>query len=65
MAAFNEHLAERIDRYIESLFVPADPALTANIEKAGASRSAPDQRHRQSGQILIYPGAHCRRAPHP
>ncbi|MDE3195941.1 MAG: O-methyltransferase [Acidobacteriota bacterium] len=37
MAAFNEQLAGRIDRYIESLFVPEDPVLTANIANAGAA----------------------------
>lgn len=34
MPAFEEDLPRRIDQYIESLFVPADPVLTANIENA-------------------------------
>ena len=52
MAAFNEHLAERIDRYIESLFVPADPALTANIEKAGAAGLPPINVTANQGKFL-------------
>jgi predicted O-methyltransferase YrrM len=34
---FDEQLAERVDSYIESLFVPADPILTANIAAADAA----------------------------
>ena len=34
MAAFNEQLAGHIDRYIEALFVPADPVLAANLKTA-------------------------------
>lgn len=37
MASFNEVLAGQIDAYIETLFVPADPILTANIENANAA----------------------------
>jgi predicted O-methyltransferase YrrM len=37
MVHFDEQLAERIDRYIESLFVPADPVLAANIANANAA----------------------------
>src|SRR5579863_2999264 len=34
MRAFDEDLIQGIDRYIESLFVPDDPVLAANIENA-------------------------------
>ena|ERR1017187_9688750 len=37
MPAFNEQLAQQIDTYIESVFVPADPVLAANIENADAA----------------------------
>ena len=37
MPAFDEKLAQRIDTYIESLFVPADPILAANIANADAA----------------------------
>jgi hypothetical protein len=34
MEAFNEQLVERVDKYIEALFTPADDALTANLAPA-------------------------------
>jgi predicted O-methyltransferase YrrM len=37
MPVFNEQLAQRIDDYIENLFVPADPVLTANLSNAKAA----------------------------
>lgn len=37
MPAFDERLANEIDEYIESLFVPADPLLAANIANAEAA----------------------------
>jgi predicted O-methyltransferase YrrM len=37
MPGFNEQLAQRIDTYIESVFVGEDPILTANIENAKAA----------------------------
>jgi predicted O-methyltransferase YrrM len=37
MQQFDEQLAQRIDAYIESLFVPPDPVLTANIAAADAA----------------------------
>jgi len=37
MRAFDEQLVERIDGYIESLFVPPDPILTANLANADAA----------------------------
>src|SRR5579863_1281540 len=37
MQPFDEKLAQRIDSYIESLFVPGDPILAANIEAARAA----------------------------
>ncbi len=37
MPSFDEPLAQRIDAYIESLFVPADPILAANIANATAA----------------------------
>lgn len=37
MPAFDKKLAQRIDTYIESLFVPADPILVANIANADAA----------------------------
>lgn len=35
--AFNEQLAERIDHYIERLFVPPDESLTQNLSDAAAA----------------------------
>jgi predicted O-methyltransferase YrrM len=37
MPGFNEQLAQRIDAYIESVFVPPDPILTANVANANAA----------------------------
>ena len=37
MLQFDEQLVERIDNYIEKLFVPADPILAANIAAADAA----------------------------
>ena len=37
MEQFNEQLVQRIDNYIEGLFVPADPVLAANISNANAA----------------------------
>jgi predicted O-methyltransferase YrrM len=35
--AFNEQLAEQVDRYIEQLFVPPDENLTQNLKDAAAA----------------------------
>jgi predicted O-methyltransferase YrrM len=37
MEPFNEQLAEKIDQYIEQLFVPHDEALTQNLQNAQAA----------------------------
>jgi predicted O-methyltransferase YrrM len=37
MEPLNEHLVERIDRYIETLFNPADDALLCNLRDAGSA----------------------------
>jgi predicted O-methyltransferase YrrM len=37
MLSFNAELAQQVDAYIESLFVPEDPILAANIANADAS----------------------------
>jgi caffeoyl-CoA O-methyltransferase len=37
MESLNEQLVERIDRYIEHLFTPADPALLENLKDADAA----------------------------
>jgi predicted O-methyltransferase YrrM len=37
MPGFNEQLAQRIDAYIESVFVPEDPVLAANVANANAA----------------------------
>ena len=37
MQPFDEQLAQRIDEYIEQLFVPADPLLAANLEASDAA----------------------------
>ncbi len=37
MPGFNEQLAQRIDTYIESVFVPPDPILAANVANANAA----------------------------
>jgi len=37
MQTFDEQLVQRIDEYIETLFVPADPVLDANIANAYAA----------------------------
>lgn len=37
MLAFDAQLAQQVDAYIESLFVPEDPILAANITNADAS----------------------------
>lgn len=52
MAAFNEELAERIDRYIESLFVPDDAVLTANLDSADAAGLPPINVSANQGKLL-------------
>jgi len=52
MAAFNEQLAQQIDAYIESLFVPADPALTANFENARSAGLPPINVTPNQGKFL-------------
>ena len=52
MAAFNEQLAERIDRYIESLFVPDDAVLASNLANASAANLPPIQVSANQGKLL-------------
>ena len=52
MSAFDEHLAQRIDAYIESLFVPADPILAANIANANAAGLPPINVTPNQGKFL-------------
>jgi len=52
MAAFNEQLAERIDRYIESLFVPDDAVLASNLKNADAAGLPPIQVSANQGKLL-------------
>jgi len=52
MLAFNEELAEQIDAYIESLFVPADPILAANVENANAAGLPPINITANQGKFL-------------
>jgi predicted O-methyltransferase YrrM len=52
MPAFNEQLARQIDTYIESLFVPADPVLAANIENADAAGLPPINITANQGKFL-------------
>ncbi len=52
MPAFNEQLARRIDTYIESLFVPPDPVLVANIENASAAGLPPINVTANQGKFL-------------
>jgi predicted O-methyltransferase YrrM len=52
MAAFNEQLAQRIDTYIEDLFVPDDLVLDANIENAEASGLPPINVTANQGKFL-------------
>ena len=52
MPAFNEQLARQIDTYIESLFVPADPVLAANVENAEAAGLPPINITANQGKFL-------------
>jgi predicted O-methyltransferase YrrM len=52
MAAFDHHLAQRIDDYIASLFVPADPVLSANYENARAAGLPPIDVTPNQGRFL-------------
>jgi predicted O-methyltransferase YrrM len=52
MRAFDEQLVERIDGYIESLFVPPDPILTANLANADAAGLPPINVTPNQGKFL-------------
>jgi predicted O-methyltransferase YrrM len=52
MPAFNEQLAERIDGYIQGLFVPADPVLAANLTNADAAGLPPIAVSPNQGKFL-------------
>jgi predicted O-methyltransferase YrrM len=52
MPAFNEQLARQIDTYIESLFVPADPILDANVENANTAGLPPINITPNQGKFL-------------
>jgi predicted O-methyltransferase YrrM len=52
MPVFHEQLAQQIDSYIESLFVPADPVLTANFENASAAGLPPINVTANQGKFL-------------
>src|SRR5580700_7697327 len=52
MLAFDEQLARRIDTYIESLFVPGDSILSANIANAGAAGLPPINVSPNQGKFL-------------
>jgi predicted O-methyltransferase YrrM len=52
LAAFNEQLVQKIDTYIESLFVPPDPALAANFENAAAAGLPPINVTANQGKFL-------------
>ena len=56
MEEFNHVLAEKVDRYIESLFVPPDPLLAHNLANA-ASAGLPDiQASPNQGKLLYLLG---------
>jgi predicted O-methyltransferase YrrM len=52
MESFNEQLAESIDRYIEDLFTPEDPALSENLRDAAAAGLPAIQVSRNQGKLL-------------
>lgn len=52
MVKFNEQVAQRIDDYVESLFVPADPVLAANIANANAAGLPPINVAPNQGKFL-------------
>lgn len=52
MLAFNEHTAQSIDNYIEALFVPGDPVLEANIDRADEAGLPPIQVTANQGKFL-------------
>ena len=52
MEPLNEQLVERIDRYIEHLFTPADAALTQNLKEADAAGLPPIQVSPNQGKLL-------------
>jgi len=52
MTKFDEQLAQKIDTYIESLFVPADPVLAANIANSHADGLPAIQVSATQGKLL-------------
>jgi predicted O-methyltransferase YrrM len=52
MEPLNEQLVERIDRYIEELFTPADATLTENLKDADAAGLPPIQVSPNQGKLL-------------
>jgi predicted O-methyltransferase YrrM len=52
MRSFDEQLVQRIDGYIESLFVPGDPILAANIANADAAGLPPINVTPNQGKFL-------------
>jgi predicted O-methyltransferase YrrM len=52
MQPLNEELVERIDEYIEELFTPADPVLTANMADAAAAGLPAIQVSPNQGRLL-------------
>jgi len=52
MPVFDDQLAQRIDTYIESLFVPPDPILSANIANAEAAGLPPINVTPNQGKFL-------------
>jgi predicted O-methyltransferase YrrM len=52
MLAFDEQLAKRIDTYIESLFIPDDPILEANLANANADGLPPINVSANQGKFL-------------
>jgi len=52
MQPLNEELVERIDAYIEDLFTPADPVLTANLADASAAGLPAIQVSPNQGRLL-------------
>jgi len=52
MEPLNQHLVERIDRYIECLFTPADAALSQNVADAEAAGMPAIQVSPNQGKLL-------------
>jgi predicted O-methyltransferase YrrM len=52
MKPLNEHLVERIDRYIEDLFTPEDPALAQNVADAETAGMPAIQVSPNQGKLL-------------